>query len=140
MAAIVSAHAAVTFRARFIPECLGRDVGYVCAANGDAEDCSAPALPGCPTINVPKPRLGGQFYCRQDRNLESFVSSGLRHERPDVTISSDAYTDSPGIKGEPGIATDKEPTDRVSALMLKRLVSLNSGPHFVEAGRCIPHQ
>jgi hypothetical protein len=51
-----------------------------------------------------------------------------------------SYTDYTGIKDAAGIATDKEVTDRLSALMLKLLVILNTRPQFVEQGRCVRPQ
>ena len=126
--------------ARFMQEYLGRDVCYVYAANCGAGDYSVPELPGCPRITVPKSKVAWQFYCWQDGNLESFVSSYLRQDRVDETISNYAYTDYTEIKDEAGIATDKEVTDRLSALMLKLLVILNTRPQLVEAGRCVRPQ
>jgi len=58
----------------------------------------------------------------------------------DETIQNYSYTDYTGIKDEAGIATDKDVTDRLSALMLKLLVILNTRPQFVEAGRCVRPQ
>jgi len=125
------------FPARFMQEFLGRDVCYVYAANCDAGDYSVPALPGCPTITVPKSKVGWQFYCWHNGNLESFVSSYFRSDRVDETIQNYSYTDYTGVKDEAGIATDKEITDRLSALMLKLLVVLNTRPQLVEPGRCV---
>ena len=130
----------VGFPARLMQEYLGRDVCYVYAANCGAGDYSLPALPGCPTITVPKPKVAWQFYCWQDGNLETFVSSYMRQDRVDETISNYAYTDYTEIKDHAGIATDKEVTDRLSALMLKLLVILNTRPQFVEEGRCVRPQ
>ena len=125
------------FPARFMQEFLGRDVCYVYAANCDAGDYSAPALPGCPTITVPRAKVGWQFYCWHEANLESFVSSYFRGDRVDETIQNYNYTDYTGIKDEVGIATDKEIADRLSALMLKLLVVLNTRPQLVEPARCV---
>ena len=130
----------VGFPAQFMQEYLGRDVCYVYAANCDAGDYSAPALPGCPTIMVPKSKVSWQFYSWHDGNLESFVSSYMRQDRVDETLSNYAYTDYTEIKDEAGIATDKEITDRLSALMLKLLVILNTRPQVVEEGRCVRQQ
>jgi len=47
----------VAFPFRFMQEYLGRDVCYVYAANCDAGDYHVPALPGCPTISVPKNKV-----------------------------------------------------------------------------------
>ncbi len=130
----------VRFPARFMQEYLGRDVCYVYAANCDAGDYSAPALPGCPAITVPKSKVAWQFYSWQNGNLESFVSSYFRQDRVDETIQNYCYTDYTGIKDEAGIASDKEITDRLSALMLKLLVILNTRPQLVESGRCVRPQ
>jgi hypothetical protein len=121
-------------------EYVGRDVCFVYAANCDAGDYSVSALPGCPAITVPKSKVAWQWYCWQDANLESFVSSYMRQDRVDDTIANYAYTDYSGIKDQAGIATDKELTDRVSALMLKLLVILNTRSQLVEAGRCVRPQ
>ena len=128
------------FPVRCMQEYLGRDVCYVYAANCDGGDYAVPELPGCPRITVPKSKVARQFYCWQDGNLESFVSSYLRQDRVDETISNYAYTDYTEIKDQAGIATDKEVTDRLSALMLKLLVILNTRPQFVEEGRCVRPQ
>jgi len=130
----------VGFPALFMQEYLGRDVCYVYAANCDAGDYSVPALPGCPAITVPRSKVAWQWYCWQDGSLESFVSSYLRQDRVDQTISNYSYTDYTLIKDAAGIATDKEVTDRLSALMLKLLVILNTRPQFVEAGKCVRPQ
>ena len=130
----------VGFPARFMREYLGRDVCYVYAANCGAGDYAVSELPGCPRITVPKSKVAWQFYCWQDGNLESFVSSYMRQDRVDETISNYAYTDYTEIKDEAGIATDKEVTDRLSALMLKLLVILNTRPQLVETGRCVRPQ
>lgn len=130
----------VGFPSRFMQEYLNRDVCYVYAANCDAGDYRLPALPGCPTITVPKAKVSWQFNSWYEGNLESFVTSFFRQDRVDDTIQNYAYTDYTGIKDEAGIATDKEITDRVSALMLKLLVVLNTRPHLVEPGRCVRPQ
>lgn len=86
------------FPARFMQEFLGRDVCYVYAANCDAGDYSVPALPGCPTITVPKAKVAWQFYAWHDGNLESFVSSYFRGDRVDETIQNYVYTDYPWFR------------------------------------------
>ncbi len=128
------------FPAQFMQEFLGRDVCYVYAANCDAGDYAAPALPGCPTITVPKAKISWQHYSWRDGNLESFVSCYFRQDRVDEAISNYAYTDYTSVKDEAGIATDQEVTDRVSALMLKLLVILNTRPQLVETGECVRPQ
>jgi hypothetical protein len=80
------------------------------------------------------------WFCWRDGNLESFVSCYFRQDRVDQAIANYAYTDYTGLKDEAGIATDKEVTDRVSALMLKLLVILNTRPQLVEPGQCVRPQ
>ena len=46
---------------KFMRECVGREVGYVYAANCDAEDYHVAALGGCPTVVVPKAKIGWQW-------------------------------------------------------------------------------
>jgi hypothetical protein len=130
----------VGFPALFMREYLGRDVCYVYAATCDAGDYAVPAQPGCPTITVPRSKVAWYFYCWQDGNLESFVSSYFRGDRAHEAIQNYSYTDYTGIKDQAAIATDKEITDRLSALMLKLLVILNTRPQFVESGRCVRPQ
>jgi hypothetical protein len=98
-------------------------------------------LPGCPTITVPRAKVAWQHYSWKGGGLESFVSCYFRQDRVDETIHNYSYTDYTGTKDEAGVATDKEVTDRLSALMLKLLVILNSRPQLVEAGQCVrPHR
>jgi len=130
----------VGFPARFMQEYLGRDVCYVYAANCDAGDYALHVLPGCPPITVPRAKVSWQHYSFKDGKLESFLSSYFRQDRVDETISNYAYTDYTGVKDEAGIATDKDITDRLSALMLKLLVILNTRPHLIEAGQCVRPQ
>jgi len=97
-------------------------------------------LPGCPTITVPKAKVSWQHYSWKDGNLESFISCYFRQDRVDQAISNYAYTDYTGVKDEAGIATDQEVTNRLSALMLKLLVILNTRPQLVEAGESVRPQ
>ena len=125
------------FPPRFMQEYLGRDVCYVCAANCNAGDYSVDAFPGCPTITVPKAKVAWWFYAWQGGNLECFTGSYLRQDRVDETIAKYGYTDFTGCQDEARIQADKEVTDRLSALMLKLLVVLNTRPELVEHGQCV---
>jgi hypothetical protein len=125
------------FPAGFMQEYLGRDTCYLYAANCDAGNYHVAALAGCPVITVPKGKVAWQFYAWADGHLESFVTSFLREDAVDETIAKYDYTDYTGLKDEIGIQQDRDVTDRVSALMLKLLVILNTRPGLVETGRCV---
>jgi hypothetical protein len=127
----------VGFPPRFMQEYLGRDLCYVYAANCDAGNYSVAALQGCPTITVPRSKVAWWFYAWRDGNLECFASSYLREDRVDETIAKHCYTDYTGLKDEFGVQADKEMTDRLSGLMLKLLVVLNTRPSLVEQGCCV---
>ncbi|MHB8524111.1 MAG: hypothetical protein ACYDH9_25600 [Limisphaerales bacterium] len=126
----------VGFPARFMQEYVGRDVCYIYAANCDAGDYHVAALPGCPTVIVPKSKVGWQFYAWANGKLESFVTSYFRGDQVDEAITNYGYTDYTGIKDPAGVEADHTATDRVSALMLKLLVVLNTRQTLVEYGRC----
>jgi hypothetical protein len=64
--------------------------------------------------------------------LESFVTSFFRGERVDEVVARNSYTDFTGTKDQEGIKADKVAADRVSALMLKLLVILNTRPSLVD--------
>ena len=125
------------FPPRFMQEYLGRDLCYVYAANCDGGDYSVAALQGCPTITVPRSKVAWWFYSWANGNLESHASSYRREDRVDETIAKYGYTDYTGLKDEFGVQADKEMTDRLSALMLKLLVVLNTRPSLVEQGQCV---
>jgi hypothetical protein len=126
----------VGFPPRFMAEYRGRDVCYVYAANCDAGDYRVPGLAGCPTVTVPRSKVGWQWYTWRNGNLESFVTSYFRGDRVDEAVTNYDYTDYTGDKDAEGIEADRIATDRVSALMLKLLVVLNTRPSLVEYGRC----
>ncbi|MCL4180227.1 MAG: hypothetical protein KJ072_21100 [Verrucomicrobia bacterium] len=126
----------VGFPPRFMQEYVGRDTCYVYAANCDAGDYQVPALAGCPTVTVPRSKVGWQWYSWREGNLESFVTSYFRGDRVDEAITNYGYTDYTGIKDTEGIEADRIATDRVSTLMLKLLVVLNTRPSLVEYGQC----
>ena len=126
----------VGFPTRFMLEYVGRDVCYVYAANCDAGDYQVPGLAGCPTVTVPQNKVGWQFYAWRDGNLESFVTSYYRVDRVDEAIANYGYTDYTGVKDSEGVAADRIATDRVSSLMLKLLVVLNTRPTLVQYGHC----
>ncbi len=130
----------VGFPPRFMQEYMGRDACYIYAATCDAGDYHVAALAGCPTVVVPKAKAGWQFYAWGDRKLESFVTSFFRGDPVDETISKYGYVDYTGVKDPAGIEADHIATDRVSALILKLLVVLNTRQTLVEYGACVRPQ
>jgi len=126
--------------AGFMQEAVGRDLCFVYAANMDAGDYSVAAMPGCPTITVPQAKVGWHYYAWDGQHLESFVSAFHRDNPVDEAILNYGYTDYTGIRDEAGVEADKAMTDRVSALMLKLLVVLNTRPNLVERGHCVRPQ
>jgi len=101
----------VGFPPRFMQEYMGRDVCYVYAANCDAGDYHVSALAGCPTVVVPKNKVGWQFYAWGDGKLESFVTSYFRGDRVDEAISRYGYTDYTGSRDAEGVEADHIATD-----------------------------
>jgi hypothetical protein len=130
----------VGFPVRFIREYMGRDVCYVYAVTCDAGEYHVPTLAGSPTVIVPKDKIGWQFYAWGDGKLESFVTSYFRGDRVDEAITNYGYTDYIGVKDLDGVEADHIATDRVSGLMLKLLVVLNTRPSLVEYGTCVRPQ
>ena len=127
----------VGWPADFMREAVGRDICYVYAANMDAVDHSVAAMPGCPTITVPKAKVGWHYYAHDGEHLESFVTAFHRDNPVDEAILRYGYTDYTGMRDQAGVEADKALTDRVSALMLKLLVVLNTRPNLVERGQCV---
>ncbi len=127
----------VAFPLEFLREYLGREVCFVYAANLEAGEHHAPALAGCPAVITPKAKIGWQWYAMGDRGLESFVSSYFRGNRVNEAITNYGYTDYTLVKDQDGVEADRVATDRLSSLMLKLLVVLNTRPNLIERGSCI---
>lgn len=122
------------FPARFMSDYLGRETCYVYAANCDAAHYRLPQDRDCPIVTILQGKVGWQYYSWLNGRLESFVTSFFRGERLDEVIARNRYTDFTGIKDQAGIEADRVAADRVSALMLKLLVILNTRPSLVEFG------
>lgn len=127
----------IGFPPAFMREYMGRDVCFVYAANLDAGDHHVLALRGCPSVVTPKAKIGWQWYSMGALGLESFVSSYFRGDRVNETIMNYGYTDYTEAKDRDGVEADRVATDRVSALMLKLLVVLNTRPNLIERGECV---
>ena len=130
----------VGFPPRFMQGYVGREVCYIYAANCDAGDYHVVALAGCPTVTVPKDKISWQWYAWGGGKLESFVTSYFRGGRVDEAITNYGYTDYTEVKDVDRVEADHIATDRVSALMLKLLVVLNTQQTLVEYGTCVRPQ
>lgn len=116
---------------RFMREYLGTETCYVYATEFDAGDHGCRFLPGTPVITTPKAKIAFWWYACVEGRLESFVSSFWKEDRVDEIIQKYSYTDYTHADA-PKIQEDKERCDRLSALMLKLLVVLNTRPGLVE--------
>ena len=119
---------------KFSIELLGRDIGYIMAANMEEGDHEPPNwTTGLPTIKCPS-KIGFQFHAYGDHcKLESFVTSWLKRDRVNEASEKYAYTDY--TDGEHlKVESDRAMTVKVGVLLLKLLVVLNTRPGFVERG------
>ena len=127
---------AVGFPLRFLREYLGRETCYVFATEFEAGEHRCPFLPGTPIITMPKAKVAFYSYACLDGRLESFVSSYWKEDRVDEIVQKYSYTDYTGADA-PKIQEDKECCERLSVLMFKLLVVLNTRPNLVEPGNCV---
>lgn len=127
----------LAFPPHVMREFVGRETCFVYAANCDAGEHPAPAGVGGPAVVLPRSKVGWFWFAMGPHGLETFVTSFFRDERVDQVITRNGYTDYTGIKASMDIADDHAATDRVSTLMLKLLVVLNTRPGFVETGGCV---
>ena len=127
---------AVGLPVRFMREYLGTETCYVYATEFDGGEHGCRFLPSTPVIIMPKAKISFWWYACVDGQLESFVSSFWKEDRVDEIIQKYSYTDYTSADA-PKIQEDKERCDRLSALMLKLLVVLNTRPNLVEPGTCL---
>jgi hypothetical protein len=125
----------IGFPKRFMREYLGREICYVYAADFDAGDYSCQFLPFVPVISMPKAKVAFFWYTCENGELESVVSSYYKEDRVDGITQRYSYTDYTGADA-PKVKEDKECCDRLSVLMFKLLVVLNTRPSLVEPATC----
>lgn len=124
------------FPVRFMREYLGRETCYVCATEFDAGDHRCRLLPATPIITMPKAKVAFCWYACVDGRLESFVSSFWKEDHVDEIIQKYSYTDYTGADA-PKVQEDKECCDRLSVLMFKLLVVVNTRPNLVAPATCL---
>lgn len=118
---------------RFMAEYLGRETCYVLATEFEAGEHSCRFFPASPTIVMPQAKVAFGWYACVDGKLESFVSSYWTQDRLDEIIGRYSYTDYTGASAAK-VQDDQGCCDRLSALMLKLLVVLNTRLDLVEPG------
>lgn len=126
----------IGFPVRFMREYVGRETCYVFATEFEAGDHRCRFLPSTPVITMPKAKVAFSWYACVDGRLESFVSSFWREDHVGKIIQKYGYTDYTGADA-PKVQEDKECCDRLSVLMFKLLVVLNTRPNLIEPATCI---
>jgi len=126
----------IGFPVGFMREYVGRETCYVCATEFAAGDHSCRFLPSAPVITMPKAKVAFCWYACVDGELESFVSSYWQEDHVDEITRKYGYTDYTGADA-PKVQEDKECCERLSVLMFKLLVVLNTRPNLVAPATCI---
>jgi hypothetical protein len=126
----------IGFPVRFMRDYVGRETCYVFATEFEHGDHSCRFLPSTPVITMPKAKVAISWYACVNGRLESFVSSFWKEDHVDEIIQKYGYTDYTGADA-PKVQEDRECCDRLSALMFKLLVVLNTRPNLVEPAACI---
>jgi hypothetical protein len=128
------------FPVRFMLDYLGREVCFVNAANIDAGRYAAPAILETLKIDVSRPNVAWQCWVQHDSQIKSCVASHFRDGPVDEAVHNTTYLDYDKTQSATTHEYAKAFLARLSALMFKLLVVLNTSPRFVEAGRCIRPQ
>jgi hypothetical protein len=119
------------FPANFLRECVGKESCYVFVARFAKGEHSCPFFPAAPTVVMPQAKIALFWYACPTGRLESFVSSFWEHDRLDEAVLKHGYTDytnGDAVK----VQADKECCNRLSVLVFKLLVVLNTRPNLVE--------
>lgn len=119
------------FPIRFMREYLRTETSFVYATEFDGGDYCCRMLPATPVIAMPKAKVAFWWYGCVERKLESFVSSYWKEDHVDEIVQKYNYTDYTGADALK-VQEDKERCDRLSVLMFKLLVVLNTRPGLVE--------
>lgn len=121
------------FPVKFLAEYLGRESCYIFLARFSKGEHSCPFFPAGPAVVMPAAKIALFWYACTTGRLESFVSSYWENDRLDEAVLKHGYTDY--TDGDAcKIQEDKTCCDRLSNLIFKLLVVLNTRPGLVEAG------
>ena len=124
------------FPVRFMQEYVGKEVCYVYVARFSQGEHSCPWFPVAPAVVMPQAKIALFWYACTTGRLESFVSSFWEQDKVDEAILKHGYTDYTNAD-QSKVAEDQECCDRVSALILKLLVVLNTRCNLVEPAVCL---
>jgi hypothetical protein len=119
------------FPVRFLSEYVGKETCYVFVARFPKGEHFCPFFPSAPTVVMPHAKISLFWYACSYGRLESFVSSFWEHDRVDEAVLKHGYTDY--TNGDVAKAhEDRVCCDRLSVLVFKLLVVLNTRPNLVE--------
>jgi hypothetical protein len=118
---------------RFLREYIGKESCYVFAARFSKGEHSCPFFLAAPTIIMPQAKIALFWYRCANGRLESFVSCFWEHDKVDEAILKHGYVDYT-FGDTTKVETDKVACDRLSVLVFKLLVVLNTRPGLVEPG------
>lgn len=121
------------FPGRFLSEYVGKETCYVFVARFSRGEHFCPFFPTAPTVVMPQAKIALFWYACTTGRLESFVSSFWENDRLDEAVLKHGYTDY--TNGDISkVQGDKVCCDRLSNLVFKLLVVLNTRPSLIEPG------
>jgi len=121
------------FPVSFMREYIGKETCYVFLARFSKGEHFCPFFPAAPAVVMPAPKVVLFWYACTTGRLESFVSSFWEQDRLDEAVLKHGYTDY--TNGDfAKVQEDKTCCDRLSNLIFKLLVILNTRPNLVESG------
>ena len=121
------------FPVRFLSEYVGKETCYVFVARFSKGEHFCPFFPLAPTVVMPNAKIALFWYACTTGRLESFVSSFWEHDRLDEAVLKHGYMDY--TNGDVSkVQGDKVCCDRLSNLVFKLLVVINTRPSLVEPG------
>ena len=123
----------VGFPVKFLSEYVGKETCYIFVARFPKGEHSCPFFPAAPTVVMPHAKISLFWYACSAGRLESFVSSFWENDRLDEAILKYGYVDYT-FGDTTKVETDKVACDRLSVLIFKLLVVLNTRPSLVETG------
>ena len=121
------------FPVSFLREYVGKESCYVFAARFPKGEHFCRFFPSAPTVVMPHAKISLFWYACSAGRLESFVSSFWEQDRLDEAVLKHGYTDY--TNGDVAkVQEDKVCCDRLSNLVFKLLVILNTRASLVEPG------
>lgn len=122
------------FPPAFMKEYVGADLCYINCALLENGEYHVPVV-GCPTIVVPRSKVGIHFFLRQNGTVGSQVSAYHLDDKLEGVFDRYAYVDFTGASAEQQME-DSERLNKVTALVYKLLLVLGTQPALLEHGVC----